>query len=111
MRFCVARGPPPQLSHSRTKAGAIPLVLFFPGNRQLERGEPPLYADFVRALRGRHVDLTIVDVAEHKFDVRAYSVEPFKGHTSPYGNRMIAEILDREISTRWPDFAEVRGED
>ena len=83
-------------------AGSLPLVLFIPHNRSLERPGPPSYAAFMAALRERHEDLILVDVAAQDFERDRFNVAPYRGHASPYGNRVIAKAIEDALRPRLP---------
>ena len=75
-----------------------PVVLFIPRSGEPSSyGRAPAYAQFIRQLKTRHRDAVIVDVAAQEFDRRRFRVTPTDGHTSPYGNRVIANILRQAL--------------
>ena len=80
--------------------GTRAVVLLIPEIHEWKDGRlPPSYGDFVeQVLAPERLDLTIVDVAAADFDARRFSVAPFSGHASAYGNRVIASDLHN------PDF-------
>lgn len=79
--------------------GTRPVVLLLPETFEWQHGRTkPQYRDFVEHdLRDAGLDLTIVDVANAEFDESRFSIAPFTGHASPYGNRVIAGALLSEI--------------
>ena len=82
--------------------GTQPAVILLPHteNRQNER-IPPSYGPFRDRIRAQYGDrLIVVDMYEHPFDEALFQVVPYRGHTSHYGNRRIAEVLSTEIWSR-----------
>ena len=85
-------------------AGSLPLVLFIPHNRSLERPGPPSYAAFMDQLRERHDDLVLVDVNAQDFERERFNVAPYQGHASPYGNQVIARALEAALRRHLPEL-------
>jgi hypothetical protein len=78
--------------------GTQPVVLLIPEIHRWRDGRAaPRYDEFVeRVLPLAKLDAVVVDVAKAEFDERRFSVAPFEGHASAYGNRVIAgTLLDR----------------
>jgi hypothetical protein len=75
--------------------GTRGVVLLIPETHEWKNGRVPAhYADFLaNVLPGEIFDLVIVDIAEAPFDEHRFSVKPFEGHASAYGNRVIAETV------------------
>jgi lysophospholipase L1-like esterase len=86
----------------RTK-GSEPVLLFIPSSATLFREIAPGYAGFAAEIRQRHPKMTVVDVAEQEFSRPEFNVGPFKGHPSPYGNRVIASALARDLRAFFAD--------
>jgi len=59
----------------------------------------PNYHAFVIGLRERYdgQDLTIIDMSKAEFDLDRFRVLPEEGHTSAYGNKIIAEFIHRRL--------------
>jgi hypothetical protein len=79
------------------EAGSAPFVLFLPSRNTMRAGLPPRYARFRDELRARHPELPVVDVREADFDHSRFNLRPFEGHASPYGNQVIARVLEERI--------------
>lgn len=78
---------------------AAPMVVFIPEPSDLRRfvaGRPTRYQRYVAALRARTAGggLAVVDVLEHPFDAARFNRRPFKDHPSPYGQRVVADVVD-----------------
>lgn len=59
------------------------------------------YADFVEGPLARAgLDLDVVDLADATFDESRFSIKPFEGHASAYGNGVIAEALLARLGPR-----------
>jgi hypothetical protein len=80
--------------HAR-KHGTRGVVLLIPEIHEWKDGRvPPGYGDFLdQVLVPERLGLTIVDVAAHEFDAERFSIAPFAGHASAYGNRVIADAV------------------
>jgi hypothetical protein len=79
--------------------GTRPVVLLIPEMHEWKTGRlPPSYGAFIeQVLAPEQLGLTIVDVAAAEFDERLFSVAPFEGHASAYGNRVIADAVLHEL--------------
>ncbi len=73
--------------------GSVPMILFIPGPWTLKSERPALYEAVKGSLREQYADMLILDVAEREFDRSNFNILPFKGHASPYGNRIIADMI------------------
>ena len=73
---------------------SIPVILLIP--RAGDENQPP-YDQFVRQLKTRHPDVVVVDMAAQEFDVDRFRVLPKGGHTSAYGNLVIANALKEAL--------------
>jgi len=80
-----------------------PVLLFMPSAAALYREIAPGYTGFVAEIRERRPKLTVIDIAEEEFSRPEFNVAPFKGHPSPYGNRVIASALARDLSAFFAD--------
>jgi hypothetical protein len=85
--------------------GIEPVILFIPRIRRSILDDPagwaPNYAGFPQALAERYGErgLIVLDAAEASFDPEKMHVQPFAGHYSPYGNKVVARfIYDRLIA-------------
>lgn len=92
------------------QAGSRPVVLFIPHNRPMERAIPPSYTGFREQLEGSAGDLIVVDLSEHDFDRPRFHLAPYRGHASGYGNRVVAELLEKKLRAHqalesWPPGA------
>jgi hypothetical protein len=76
-------------------AGSNPVVLFIPTAETMRTGKAPGYARFAEELGARHPELSVIDVLDARFDKERFNVLPFAGigHASPYGNRVIANLV------------------
>jgi hypothetical protein len=83
--------------------GSEPVLLFLPSAIALANRTAPGYAGLVAEIRERHPKMTVLDIAEEEFSRPNYNVRPFKGHTSPYGNRVIASALARHLRVLFAD--------
>jgi hypothetical protein len=79
--------------------GSEPALLFIPSTATLFQGIAPGYTGFAAEIRGRLPEMIVVDIAEEEFSLREFNVMPFRGHPSPYGNRVIASALARELGS------------
>lgn len=80
------------------RRGTKPVVLFIPDVQKWKDGRrQPRYADYAHNLKTRKPGLMVVDVAEAEFEPARFNVSPFKGHASPYGNRVIASYLGQRL--------------
>jgi hypothetical protein len=86
-----------------TARNAEPVVLFIPTPGEL-RGprERVSYAGFVAALRARPDvgRLRVLDLLDFDFDRERFNTLPYRGHASPYGNRVIAGALLAALGDR-----------
>ena len=85
--------------------GIEPVILFIPRVRRAILDDPtdwaPNYAGFAQALAARFGErgLIVLDVAKASFGPEKMNVQPFAGHYSPYGNKVVADFLyDRLIA-------------
>lgn len=79
-----------------TKAGSIPVVLFFP--QRPKNGVAPSYTQFKQEAMAQFPDLMILDVADMEFDARRFKLKPHACHPSEYGHSIIAETVRRGLS-------------
>ena len=77
--------------------GSEPVLLFIPSSATLYREVAPGYAGLAAEIRERHPEMAVIDIAEEEFSRTDFNVTPFHGHPSPYGNRVIASALAREL--------------
>ena len=73
--------------------GSVPAILFIPGRYTLRQAKPPPYISVRNSLRSQFPEIMILDVSERDFDRAKFNILPFEGHASPYGNRVIAELV------------------
>ena len=92
-----------KFSRLSRQAGSMPLVLFMPYHSTVRYGKSPLYANFKRWLSTHNTDVVVVDVMDHEFDKEKFFVKPYKGHTSAYGNQIIAEAIFEKICNFLPN--------
>ena len=83
--------------------GSEPVLLFMPSTATLYKGVTPGYAGFAAEIRERHPKMTVIDIAEQEFSRTEFNVAPFRGHPSPYGNRVIASALARDLRAFFVD--------
>ena len=84
-----------------------PVLLFIPSAATLYREIAPGYAGFVAEIRERHPHMTVIDIAEQEFSRSEFNITPFHGHPSPYGNRVIATALARDLKSFFAGRAEI----
>ncbi len=82
-----------------------PVVLFIPEPSDLRRfahGSAPRYQGYVAALRERSAGSTLVvlDLLDHPFEPARFNRRPFKDHPSPYGQQVIARVVQEAIVAR-----------
>lgn len=87
-----------RFASSARAAGSEPLLVMLPDRRALEQHGLSAANDAVARVRAE-LDLVVVNFAEEPFDPERFLTVPGKGHTSPYGNRVIAEAIARA----WPE--------
>jgi hypothetical protein len=83
--------------------GSEPVLLFMPSTASLFKGIAPGYAGFAAEIRDRRPKMTVIDIAEEEFSRPEFNVAPFKGHPPPYGNRVIASALARDLGAFFAD--------
>ncbi len=79
------------------EAGSQPVLLLLPDAMHLKEHSDPWYREFKQEVRRRLPELIVVDVYEEKIIGKDFNILPFEGHTSPYGNRIIAGALARSL--------------
>ena len=79
------------------EANSIPVVLLIPANRTMRDGNTPNYAPFKSEISERHGNLTVIDLSEHEFDRERFHLQPYQGHASEYGNRVIADLIEQTL--------------
>ena len=94
------RGVIDRFVETSTTNGLQPVVLMIPMGLDLrarDNGEDWTYRGLVTQLREDYAvgDLTVIDPLEHDFASARFNLQPFAGHASPYGNRILAEITAR----------------
>ena len=82
--------------------GARLLVLFIPTNNDLKlysKGQSSTYRLFVEKIRKSYENtrLVVVDTIEERFDADKFSILPYRGHASPYGNKVIARAIHKAL--------------
>lgn len=92
-------------SHHSTRA----VLLLIPDVNDWSDGRLPAdYAEFARGpLAAAGLDLIVADVADATFAADRFSIKPFEGHASAYGNTVVADALLRALE---PLLATVRTE-
>jgi hypothetical protein len=81
--------------HAADIAGSKPIILFIPDGHSSEHLIPPGYTPLKKTLRAQGV--IVIDVHEQAFDRRQFNILPFQGHASEYGNRVIAQAIERTL--------------
>ena len=84
------------------EAGSVPVVLFIPYHTTVRFGTSPLYSNFKRLLSAHNKDLLVVDVMDQELDREKFFFNSYSGHTSPYGNQVIAEAILKKICPLLP---------
>ncbi|UCC15062.1 MAG: hypothetical protein JSW21_03690 [Gammaproteobacteria bacterium] len=79
--------------------GSIPVVLFIPDIRDWKDGRKiPPYHEFRTRLSEHETEVPFtIDIYEAEFDESRFSILPFQGHPSPYGNQVIASHVFSEL--------------
>jgi hypothetical protein len=77
-----------------TEAHSIPVVLLLPRGVTLRQSEAR-YERFADEIQRRHPDLYVVDLMDQEFDRERFNIRPYGGHASPYGNEVIARVLEQ----------------
>ena len=80
---------------SARQNGTRPLLLLIPDVNSWKGGrKAAAYEGFLReTLASATLDLPVIDIASVPFDEDRFSVAPFAGHPSAYGNGIIAEAI------------------
>ncbi len=80
---------------SAGKVGTRPILMLIPRVNKWKHGRIDLvYRSFViRDLLPEFLNMTIIDLSESAFDEEKFSILPYTGHPSPYGNRIIGESI------------------
>ena len=87
---------------SARAAGTRPALLFIPVvNNWAEGRVAPRYANFLREERLQDSSFIVIDVADAEFDLARFSILPFRGHPSVFGNEVIAGHI---LATAAPDL-------
>jgi hypothetical protein len=71
--------------------GSSPMLVLFPGPPRRIEPDPPPYAGWRDAVRRRHPDLPVIDLAEIERDPARF--QSARGHPSRYGTSLIARAL------------------
>jgi len=79
------------------KAGSQPVLLLLPDAIHLKEKSAPWYREFEEEVRRRQPELIVVDVYQEEIIGADFNILPFEGHTSAYGNRIIAGALARAL--------------
>jgi len=79
------------------EAGSQPVLLLLPDAIHLKEHSDPWYREFEQEVRRRHPELIVVDVYDEEIIGKDFNILPFQGHTSAYGNRIIAGALARAL--------------
>jgi hypothetical protein len=79
--------------------GSIPIVLFIPNVKKWKRGRarPPYYEIRERLKESGHKSPIMIDIYDAEFDESRFSILPFQGHSSPYGNKIIAAHIASKL--------------
>ncbi len=77
--------------------GSQPVLLLLPDAIHLKERSDPWYLEFKQELRERQPGLIVVDVYEEEIIGKEFNILPFEGHTSAYGNQIIARALARPL--------------
>ena len=87
---------------SARAAGTRPALLFIPVvNNWAEGRAAPRYANFLQEERLQDSSFIVIDVADAEFDLARFSILPFRGHPSVFGNEVIAGHI---LATAAPDL-------
>ena len=79
------------------EVGSQPVLLLLPDAIHLKERSDPWYLEFKQELRERQPELIVVDVYEEEIIGKEFNILPFQGHTSAYGNQIIARALARSL--------------
>ena len=74
---------------------SIPVILFIPDVRDWTDGRKVPPYDEIKALllEASGEGPLVIDIYDAEFDARRFSVQPFHGHPSAYGNQVIADYV------------------
>ena len=92
----------------------LPVVVFIPDHTELKnrrKSFPTSYAEFLKDTIKKYDKKRIffVDVYEKEFDERYFNIKEFGGHTSTYGNQIIAQEIYEAINKSLAELQ--RGKD
>jgi lysophospholipase L1-like esterase len=78
---------------------SIPVLLFIPNVNNWANGRKrPEYHDFkAMLLEDSSIDIATIDIYDANFDESRFSIQPFQGHPSPYGNQIIASHVASKL--------------
>jgi hypothetical protein len=79
------------------EAGSQPVLLLLPDAIHLKEHSKPWYGELKQQLRERQPGLVVVDVYEEEIIGEDYNILPFEGHTSAYGNQVVARAQARQL--------------
>ena len=86
-----------------------PVLLFIPQARDLYtffNDHTYWYSDYITHLRAMPEleGMPIIDLLEHPFDAEKFNTIPFHYHASPYGNKVVAEVVYEQIKPLLADL-------
>jgi len=83
---------------------SIPVVLFIPNVNDWKNGrKTPQYHDVKTLLfKDGSTSPLVIDIYDADFDESRFSVRPFEGHPSPYGNQVISSHVASELKKLTP---------
>ena len=78
---------------------SVPVVLFIPVVNDWKDGRkiPPYHEIRTLLLEDGSKDLFVIDIYDADFDESRFSIQPFQGHPSPYGNQVIASHVASKL--------------
>jgi len=81
-------------AHAQQQQTRAVLLLIPDVNAWRDGRRAPAYAEFVRGdLARARLNLSVLDLAETDFDAQRFSLKPYEGHASAYGNGVIADTV------------------
>ncbi len=80
-----------------TETKSIPIILFIPIGSTLQESVPARYTNFKKEISSRHNKLKIIDVMDLHFEKERFNMKQYRGHASPYGNKVISKGIEMAL--------------
>lgn len=92
-----------------------PVLLFIPQARDLysfHKDGSYWYSDYIPHLRAMPdlQGMPIIDLLEHPFDAEKFNTIPFHYHASPYGNKVIADVMYEQLKPMLEELKQTASE-